>query len=523
MSETIRLGPVGRIDEVMNVEVDVDGGVVTDARAAATMARGFEVILRGRDPRDAIVVAQRICGICPAPHAVASAQGLDDLIDARVPPVARIVRNLILGSTHLASHILSFYVGTLLDYIDPSVVPLYHGKDERLAAVAAKVGKLLQSGDGAPFLPRYAGDESTLRDPGAVVIFLANYFDALLAKRKAETMAAIFGGRHPHISTVVPGGVTIPVAEEQIVQFRFALQELSGWIDNVMLGDARSIASGPMGPLGKGTFGGGHPNFLSFGAFDLSISGDYKDRLLPSGAIVAADLKNQPKVTVRDIDPAKVTESLKYAYYRDGYDGRNPSEVVTEFEPGKRGAYTFVKGARYDGKAMEVGPLARMLIKGDQGFARQLRGTGAAIHSVPSRVLARVYEAKLIARAMLGWLDDLLEAMGKSSDIADEAAFPDTGRAVGLLDAPRGALGHWISLDAGVVDTYQVVSPSTWNASPRDSSAQRGPIEEALIGTPVPDAANPVNVVRVIRSFDPCMPCAVHVIDGRGRRLARVR
>jgi len=372
VADTIKLGPVGRIDQEMAVEITVDGGAVTEARLEATMARGLEAILRGRDPRDAIVVAQRICGICPAPHAVASAQALDDLSDARVPPVARIVRNLILGATHISSHILSFYAATLPDYIDPAAASRYRGKDRRIAAVASRVRRLLDAGDGAPFLPRYASDASTLKDPDVVSALLADYFDALLMKRQAETIAASLAGRHPHISSVVAGGVTIPVTVEQITQFRFALQDVADWLNRVMFPDAKALASGPMSALKVGRFGGGHANFLSFGAFDQNISGDYKDRFLPSGAIVAADLRNVAKITVQQIDPGKITESLTYARYGDAYNGRNPAEVVTEFEPGKKDAYTFVKAARYDGKPMEVGPLARMLIKRDPAFLREL-------------------------------------------------------------------------------------------------------------------------------------------------------
>lgn len=522
MADVIRLGPVGRINEEMSVEVTVDGGKVTDARVAGTMARGFEAILRGKDPRDAVVIAQRICGICPAPHAVTVAQALDDIIDARVPPAARLVRNLILGGAHVASHIMSFYLGTLQDYIDPTAVVFYKGNDQRLRTVARKMKILLDSGDAAPFSPRFAADAASIKDPSAVAGLLANYFDALLAKRKAETMVAILAGRHPHIHTVVPGGVTIPVGQEQITQFQFALRELGDWIETVMLEDAKSLAAGPLGPFASGAFGAGQPNFLSYGAFDLNISGDYKDRFLPSGAVIAADLRDFAKTTIRDLDPSKITESLRFAWYGEAYDGRNPAEVITEFAPDKSGGYTFVKGPRYESKPMEVGPLARMLVKKDVGFMRLARLTGASLQSVPARLLARAYEANLIVRRMVGWLDDLTAAMRAGEGICDDKPLPDSGRSVGLLDAPRGALGHWISLDGGLIDIYQVVSPSTWNASPRDPSFQRGPIEEALINTPVPDVANPLNVLRVVRSFDPCLTCAVHVVDGTGGTFTKV-
>lgn len=523
MPETIRLGPVGRISQELNVEVTVDGGKVTDANVAATMARGLETILRGRDPRDAIVLAQRICGLCPAPHAVASAQALDEIVDARVPSAARIVRNLVLGATHLASHILSFYVATLPDYIDPTAVAFYRGSDERLGEAARAMKRILDVGDGAPFTPRFAADASSVKSPNDVAGLLANYFDGLGASRKAQTTAAILAGRHPHVHTVVPGGVTVAVTQDQITQFQFALQEVTDFIERALLADARALAGGALAPLGGGTFGAGHPNFLSFGAFDLNISGDYKDRLLPSGVITEADFGNFARVTVRDVDPAKIMESLKFAFYGDGYDGKNPAGVITEFEAGKKDAYTFVKGPRYDGKAMEVGPLARMLVAKDGAFVRTVRGAGVALQSVPARVLARAHETRLIARAMMGWLDELAKATARREGICDDKSFPQSGSAVGLIDAPRGALGHWVAVDAGVVDRYQVVSPSTWNASPRDAAFQRGPIEEALIGTPVPDSANPVNVLRVVRSFDPCLTCAVHVIDGSGRCLVRSR
>ena len=520
--ETVRLGPVSRISDDMNVQVAIDAGKVVDAHVAGTVARGFEVILRGKDPRDAVILSQRICGVCPAPHAVASALALDDLTDASIPRPARLVRNLILGASHLASHIVSFYLATLQDYIDPTAVAAYGGDDERLQLVARKVGALLGTGDGAPFTPRYASDESCLKDPNSVAGLLANYFDALLAKRKAETMTAIFAGRHPHICSVVPGGVTIPVTESQITQFQYALQELGDWIERVMLPDAQALAAGPAKPLAGNGFGVGHSNFLSYGAFDLITSGDYKNRLLPSGVIVGADVANWGRATVQDLDPAKIAESLRFGWYTDAYEGKSPRKSITEFSPGKANAYTFAKAPRYDGKPMEVGPLARMMVKKDSGFQRLVRKAGVTTQSVPARLLARAYEAKLIARAMVGWLDSLLKAIADREDICDEKPFPDTGEAAGLLDAPRGALGHWITLDAGIIDTYQVVSPSTWNASPRDPSLVRGPIEEALVGTPVPDAANPLNVLRVVRSFDPCLTCAVHVLDGSGRSLTRI-
>lgn len=522
MAETIRLGPMCRISEDLNVEVTVDGGKVTDARVAGTMARGFEVILRDRAPADAVVLTQRICGVCPAPHALASAQALDDVAGARVPPAARIVRNLILGAGYLSSHIVSFYLASLQDYIDPTAVARYKGADQRLVSVAGKVKAVMSSGDGAPFAPRYASDDACVRDPADVAGLLANYFDALSAKRAAETMAAILAGRHPHVQTIVPGGVTVPVEQEQITQFQFSLQELAQWIGEVMLPDAKTLATGPLKRFANGAYGAGHANFLSFGAFDRSISGDYKDRVLPSGIVLGVDPANFGRVTIQELEPAKITESLKFAFYGEAYDGKNPAEALTELSPKKADAYSFVKGPRYDGKPMEVGPLARMLVARNKGLLKLARTTGVSLHSVPARLLARAYEAKVVADAMIGWLDDLVGALAGKGGICDERAFPDSGRAAGLLDAPRGALGHWVSLNAGAIDTYQVVSPSTWNASPRDPAFQRGPIEEALLDTPVPDVANPLDVLRVVRSFDPCTACAVHIADGGGGRLRRV-
>ncbi|RJQ54482.1 MAG: nickel-dependent hydrogenase large subunit [Actinobacteria bacterium] len=517
MAERIRIGPLNRPAQGLDLEVTVDGGRVTDAVVSGTMARGLEVVLRDKDPRDAIVIAQRICGVCPAPHSVASAYAMDDIVGARVPGRARITRNLILAAAHIGSHLTGFYLSSLQDYFDPTAAASYKGKDARLRAVSTKMKRVLDSGEGAPFAPSFASPD-LMRDPETSVLLLSHYLEALAMRRNADTMTAMIGGRHPHITSVVPGGVTVPVTQGQVTQFQLAAEELGDWIESVMLPDAVALATGPMSPFASGSFGSGTPNFLSFGLFDQGISGDVKDRFLPSGAILAAK-GGQAVPVVQELDPAKVTESLRFAWYKDAYDGRNPSEVITEFDSSKAEAYTFVKGPRYENRPMEVGPLARMLIRRDKGFQRLIATAGVQPHSLPARMLSRAYEAQLVARKIPEWLDELVRATREEERICDDKAFPGSGRSVGLIDGPRGALGHWVSLEGGRIAGYQVVSPSTWNASPRDGSFQRGPIEEALINTPVPDSNNPINVVRVVRSFDPCLSCAVHLLDGKSRRV----
>jgi hydrogenase large subunit len=303
-------------------------------------------------------------------------------------------------------------------------------------------------------------------------------------------MLAIFGGKMPHHVSFVPGGVTVQPTVDKIASFLWRLRELQDFINNVYIPDVLAVAD--LYPDYK-NIGVGCKNLLAWGVFDLDAKG--REKLLKQGRYV--------KGKVLSADPAKVTEDVKHSWYKDETTGKNPSKGVTEPQAKKLGAYSWIKAPRYDGLPHEVGPLARMTVNGDY--------KGGI--SVIDRHAARALEAKKVAGAMEEWLMQLRPRQA----VWTECSVPDSAEGVGLTEAARGALGHWIKISDKKIENYQGVVPTTWNASPRDDKGVRGPIEEALVGTPVADPDNPIELVRVVRSFDPCIACAVHLIKPNGQ------
>lgn len=506
MAEKVVIDPVTRLEGHLKIEAEIEDGKVKDAWSTAGMARGFEVLLKGKDPRDAQVVCERICGVCPAAHGLAASQSLDSAFGATVPANARLIRNLIVGANYIQSHILHFYHLQALDYLDIMAVAEYSGNDPSLSTVKDKVVKLVQSEDTYPLTPRYEPDEFSVNDPDIVTLTVSHYLQALEMRKKAQVMLTIFGGRMPSYVSSVPGGVTVHPTLDQIAAFKNYLKEFvdienddKGFIKDVYYMDVLTLATGPLLPIGTLGIGKAHGNFMSFGMFDLEKSGDYKNRFLPAGIIFEGELAE-----VKDFDPEKLTEDVKYSWYEEDCGGLHPEEGKTQYELDKKGAYTFSKAPRYSKKPVEVGPLARMLVKKDKtlldlAVKHNIEPTGAL-----ARTAARAIECLLVAKAMHEWLDELTENLKAGvKDVCDDKDVPDKGKGRGLVEAPRGSLGHFIEIEGKRISNYQAVPATVWNASPRDAKGVRGPIEEALIGTPVPDAKNPNNLVRVIRSFDP--------------------
>lgn len=466
--------PVTRIEGHLKIEVEVEGGKVVEARSSGTLFRGIELILRGQDPRDAQEIVQRICGVCPIGHATAATLALDDAFGIKPPHNGRIIRNLILGANYIQSHILHFYHLAALDYVKgPDNIP--------------------------PLAPRYEGD---YRLPDAVNSAAVNhYLQALEMRKKAHEMLAIFGGRMPGQRAIVPGGVTETVDTEKIVHFKYRLAELIDFIDNVYVPDVLAIAEAYSDwfEIGKGC-----KNLLAYGAFPIDDNGNlfFKRGVYTEGV-------------EGELDPGKITEEVKYSWYNDDTGGTKPTESVITPEPNKAGAYSWLKAPRYDGKVHEVGPLARMWISKDP----KVRSLGDKAFSVMGRHAARALECQKLAHAMAEWVMQL--EPGKPTCTPHKV--PNTADGMGLTEAARGALGHWIKIEAGRIAKYNAVVPTTWNGGPRDSKGQPGPIEQALVGTPVKDPNNPIEIVRVVRSFDPCIACAVHIITpGRDVRRFRV-
>jgi hydrogenase large subunit len=493
MPTRIKIDPVTRIEGHLALEAVVDGGVVKDAKSSGTLFRGFEIILRGRDPRDANRLTQRICGVCPTAHATASALCIDEAfgLTDKIPGNGALMRALIFGANFLQSHILHFYHLAALDYVD----------------AAGAVGRI------GPFVPRYEGDYRVSGEANAALV--GHYVRALDVRRKCQEMLSIFGGKMPHNVGIVPGGVTETPTEDKIANFLWRLNEIRQFIDSAYIPDVLAVAKayGDYAGIGRGC-----GRLLSYGGFNLPGGS------LFSPGTVGGDLE------AGKFEPGKITEDVTSSWYADSSSGRHPSEGETEPAPAKKGAYSFLKSPRYGSEVFEVGPLARMACNyaSGHGATRSIMdnffsetGLGAGdLFSVLGRHAARALEAVLVADAMAGWL----LALKPSEPAIVEHSVPESGRGAGLTEAPRGAVGHWITVADSKIDRYQVITPTAWNASPRDGRGRPGPLEQAIIGTRVKDTENPFELVRIIRAFDPCLACSVHTVDaaGRGMKVFRV-
>jgi hydrogenase large subunit len=472
--QTLLIDPVTRIEGHLKIDVKVDtaGGVqkVVDAFATGTLFRGFETLLLNRPPEDAQHITQRICGVCPVPHGMAAVMALDKAYKVTAPPNARIMRNLVMGANFIQSHILHFYHLAALDFISGPDMP--------------------------PWQPSWKADNRF--DSKTTAALVNNYVKALEMTRKAHEMGALFGGRMPHPPTYLPGGFTTTPRPERIAKFRTYLGELLAFIQGVYLKDADALAKVYADYL---SIGRGPGNLLAFGVFDTDEFGIRK--LLRPGRIANG------YSAVQKVDVKQITEEVTHSWYQDSTDHLNPASGATVPQYPKPDAYSWLKAPRYAGVPYEAGPLARMWVNGDYQDGI----------SVMDRHLARAQETLKIATAMRSWVDQLQVG----GPVYTPSSPPLTAASYGLTEAPRGALGHWLQIGNGRISRYQVVTPTCWNASPRDGSGKRGPIEEALIGTPVADVNQPVEVVRVIHSFDPCLSCAVHVMrPAEGARIYSV-
>jgi hydrogenase large subunit len=492
MKTRVMVDPLTRIEGHLWVEAVVEDARVVEARTGATLYRGFEQILEGRNPPDAVQLTQRFCGVCSTAHAVASAQCLDDAFAIVPPDNGRIIRNLIQGANYIQSHVLHFYHLAALDFV--------------------------RGPDFPPFVPRYEADYRLPKATSDEIV--AHYVQALHIRLKAHEMSAVFSGKMPHCASVVPGGVTVTPAVDKVTSFLWRLKELREFIDNVYLPDVLTIAEvyRDCAEIGVGC-----KNLLSYGAFDL----DNEPAVAKRKRFFAMAQMRGSKLDA--VDPNKITEDVKHSWYSSPTH-LAPKVGQTAPDPKKDSGYTWLKAPRYDNAVYEVGPMARAVIAYNGGAnpghvkildesLTHLRLKPQHLFSVMGRHLARAIEAKVLADAMADWVLQIkLE-----QPVATPHVIPDNAEGYGLWDAPRGALGHWVSIEGKKIKRYQAVVPTTWNASPHDDRGQPGPIEQALVGAPVEDEANPFSVARIVRSFDPCIACAVHLVTPRGRLLRKVR
>ncbi len=460
------IDPITRIEGHLKVEVTIDtvGGQqqVTAAKATGTLFRGIEQVLIGRQPRDAQHITQRICGVCPVSHGMAAVLAQDAAAKIRPPANARIMRNLVLAANFVQSHVLHFYHLALLDFIDgPAMAPWQPswGADRRFSA----------------------GTAGMLRD---------HYVAALEQRRKAHEMGALFGGRLPHPPAFVGGGFTTTPRAARIDEYRRYLDELIPFIEGTYQPDVELVASMYSDYY---NIGRGPGNLLAFGVFDLDDAGAQK--LLRRGRLTSG------AANVQAVDVNAITEQVDRSWYAPSTDNLNPAHGSTQPQYPKANAYSWLKAPRYAGAPYECGPLARMKVNGDY--------TGGV--SVMDRHRARAAEAAKIARAARGWLAQL----NPSGSVYTLHTRPSSASGIGLTEAPRGALGHWVQVSNGVIARYQIVTPTCWNASPADGANVSGPLEQALVGTPVKNVDQPIEVLRVVHSYDPCLSCAVHVVRPR--------
>ncbi|MFK4764892.1 nickel-dependent hydrogenase large subunit [Desulfobaculum sp. SPO524] len=538
------IDPINRIEGHLRIEVEVENGRVKNAWSSSQLFRGLELILQGRDPRDAKHFTQRACGVCTHVHALASTRCVDNAIgvDKRIPESGRILRNMLLGAQFMHDHIVHFYHLHALDWVDVvsalSASPkgaadlangagLGHRKHtvKELEETQARLKKFVGSGQlgifsNAYFLEPHAAYKLP---PELNLLATHHYLQALKLQILPARMMAIIGGKNPHTQSLYEGGITCydALKKENLAQFKALYQETIEFVNNTYLPDILAVAPYYLDWGGIG----GTTHFQSCGEFPTDEA-DMYSRFMPSGVIYNRDIAN-----IHDFDLKKIEESVKYSWYKDG-DPKHPWHGVTEPEytgmdrmtSEDTGKYSWMKAPRYNDKATEVGPLAQVLVAYGRGHKPTVEvvnkvlstlGVGPeALFSTLGRTAARCIETKVIGDEMVNWIEQLEKniSMGKT-DIVAPFEMPDKAFGVGLVNAPRGTLSHWVEIEGGKIKNFQLVVPSTWNLGPRSDDGTLSPVEEALIGTPVFDPKRPVEILRTVHSYDPCIACGVHVID----------
>jgi hydrogenase large subunit len=565
----IVVDPVTRIEGHLRIEADVEGGAVTDAWSSGTMFRGIEMILRGRDPREAWIWTQRICGVCTTVHALTSVRAVEDALGIEVPDNARIIRNIIGATQYVQDHVIHFYHLHALDWVDVTLaLKADPAKTSQLAesisewpkssrayfkAIQDRVKALVQSGQLSLFSSGYWGHPAYHLPPEANLLAVAHYIEALEFQREFIRIHAVLGGKNPHLQTYLVGGMATaldpnepqaPVNMERITFLSETAKLAQAFVEQVYIPDVLAVAGFYRDWFGRGE---GLGNFLSYGEFPMQGIHDAPNYFLPRGAILGRDLSK-----VHTVDPAKVTEYVTHSWYEYGggdssgkhpYDGETipkysgPTPPYEHLNVSQK--YSWLKSPRYMDMPMEVGPLARMLVAYASGHAdvktlvngvlAKLNAPAAALFSTLGRIAARAVETQLMARQVPKWIADLEKNMSRgdlrihNGEKWDPATWPNSTRGWGFHEAPRGSLGHWVQIEGRAIKNYQCVVPTTWNAGPRDAKGQRGAYEAALLKTPIADPERPVEILRTVHSFDPCLACSVHVTHARGRHLQEVQ
>ena len=566
----IIVDPITRIEGHLRVEAVIDeNNTVTDAFISATMFRGIETILKGRDPRDAGLLSMRICGVCTGTHYQRSIEAVENAFGVTIPKNARLVRNLIQGGLYIHDHVVHFYHLHGLDWVDitaaleadPALAEEeafkwcdtpYGVSKSDLIQVQEKLKKFVKQGRLGIFSNAYWGNSSYKLTPEQNLIATAHYLQALDMQRDAAKLMSIFGGKMPHPQSLVVGGVTCVQDiknPQRIALYKTILKKFRHFIKTAYLPDLAMAGVKYVDEALDG-IGSGLKNFMTYGDYRLDDTGFYNAKLLfPSGVVLGGDLSKYIP-----FDQSKVVEDVTHSWYEDNAKPLHPYDGVTNpkytgMEKKEDGyaylktdeKYSWIKSPIYDDHRVEVGPLARLVVgvaAGDERITKYVTGFLAllgeklglegpaptsALFSTVGRTAARAIETEMMADVMLEWVDELAANVA-SGDLSTWTEFDfDTvskdAKGYGLAEAPRGALGHWVKIKDGKIENYQAVVPSTWNAAPRDYKERMGAYEAALIGTKVSNVDQPLELLRTIHSFDPCIACAVHIVDTKGKEL----
>ena len=557
MAKRIVVDPMTRIEGHLRIDCEVDEGKVTKAWSSGQMWRGIELILQGRDPRDAWVFAQRICGVCTTVHALAAVRAVENALDLEIPLNAQYIRNLIIAAHSIHDHIVHFYHLSALDWVD--ILSALQADPEKAAKTAqslsdwpmnsaqhfreiqTKLKSFVGSGQLGVFASGYWGHPAMKLPPEINLLAVAHYFQALDYQRRANKIVSILGSKTPHIQNLAVGGVANPInldsqstlTLERLYYIKNLIDELGDFIHKVYMVDVAAI-----GALYADwtSYGAGVTNYLAVPDLPLDSKGESFD--LPGGYIPNADMAQFKPITSHK-DPyfgKGVKESVKHAWYQGGKGALHPyeGETIPEYNDFQDDAkYTWVKAPTFYDQRAQVGPLANVLCMVAAGHEPTLRkldellikassiaGSNIpikALHSTIGRHAARCVRTAVLYESLQSQWQLLMENIGKGDyDTFNRPEFPKGEvRGYGCHEAPRGVLSHWIVIRDGKIHNYQAVVPSTWNAGPRDENDELGPYEASLMDNPIADPEKPLEVIRTVHSFDPCLACAIHMVDTR--------
>lgn len=564
MAKRIVVDPITRIEGHLRIDCEVDGGKVTNAWSSGQMWRGIEVILQGRDPREAWIFTQRICGVCTTVHAVTSVRAVENALGLEVPLNAQYIRNLIIGAHAVHDHMVHFYQLAALDWVDivsalkadPQAASALAGKlsswprntAREMRTVQEKLQTLVDSGQLGVYGSGYWGHPAMTLSPEVNLLAATHYLQALEYQREINKVVGVLGSKTPHIQNLAVGGVANPISPEsqstltleRLYYIKSLIDSVGDFVENAMLVDTAAVGAFYADWTG---YGKGVTNYLSVPDMPMDTRGT--EFMLPGGYIPEGDIskftpiKSYNDAFFRD----NVSESIKHSWY-DGDWNRHPWEEetapkYTDFQDD--GKYSWVKSPTFQGKPAQVGPLANVLcmyaagheptrkyVDRTLGTVSSLAGKNVgveALHSTIGRIAARSVRCAVLYDTLKAQWQALMDNIAKGDMTTfNRPVFPKgEQRGFGFHEAPRGALSHWIVIQDGRIKNYQAVVPSTWNAGPRNSDDALGPYEASLIGNPVADPEKPLEVLRTVHSFDPCLACAIHMVDKGKNEIIRVR